>query len=754
LRFLVNSSTGSCQNSFLIYIGDVHGYIVIGGCHSYTIILSMKTNPSLNPFFAPKGVVIIGASKDPSKLGYGLSRNLIQSNYQGAIHFVNPKGGTLLGYPVYTKILDVPDPVDLAAVLIPAPYVPQTLREIGERGIPTAIIGAGGFREVNAEGAVLEEECVSIAKDYGIRLLGPNCVGLLDTHLPIDVTFLPPPGPTPGDVAFISHSGAICAAVVDWARGQGYGLSRMVSLGNQADVCEADMLVPVASDPFTNVLALYLEGVKDGRDFVEQARRVTLEKPIIALKVGRFEAGQRAVASHTGALAGQDHAYSAAFRRAGVLRAMTSEGMFDRARALAWCQLPKGRRVAVITNAGGPGVTAADALEAHGLKLADFEDDTQNALHAILPAAASISNPVDMLAAAGPLQFAECLRIVLDDPNVESAMVIYPTPPMFSSGAVAKAIIPVVHNTDKPVVAAVMGERLIQEAVEYFRAARIPEYRFPERAAAALSALVDRSELLEFARAEPVLTTDVKPEIVEAVLRPFLTAKKGMENSLQWDGGFLPPEIGNAILEAYGISTMKMEIAQDPDEAAALFHMIGAPIALKVASADIPHKSDIGGVILNLKDEDSIRNGFIGITQRAKEAYPEAVIQGVHVQKMVPSGQEVIVGAVQDPQFGALVMFGSGGIEVEGLNDVAFALAPLTNLEAKEMLNTTWAGRKLKGFRNLPPADRPSVLDVLIRIAQLASDYPSLADIEINPLRVLPEGQGTVAVDVRIRLSA
>jgi len=427
--------------------------------------------------------------------------------------------------------------------------------------------------------------------------------------------------------------------------------------------------------------------------------------------------------------------------------------MFDRARALAWCQLPKGRRVAVITNAGGPGVTAADALEAHGLTLADFSDDTQTALKAILPAAASISNPVDMLAAAGPEQFAESLRIVLADPNVESTMVIYPTPPMYSSGAVAKAIIPVVHNTDKPVVAAVMGERLIQEAVEHLRAARIPEYRFPERAAAALSALVDRSELLEFARAEPVRTTDVKPDIVEAILRPFLTAKRRGGDSLIRDGGFLPSEENNAILEAYGISTMKMEIAQNPDEASALYRRIGAPVALKIASADIPHKSDIGGVILNLEDDDSVRNGFNGITQRAKEAYPEAVLQGVHVQRMVPSGQEVIVGAVQDPQFGALVMFGSGGIEVEGLNDVAFALAPLTTLEAKEMLNSTWAGRKLKGFRNLPPADRSAVLDALIRLAQLASDFPYLDEIEINPLRVLPEGQGAVAVDVRIRLS-
>jgi acetyltransferase len=716
-------------------------------CFIIQVMTLMNTDPSLKPFFNPKGVAIIGASTDPTKLGYGLSRNLIQSHYQGAIHFINPKGGELLGRPVYTSIADIPDPVDLAAVLIPAPFVPQVLEACGQRGILAAIIGAGGFREVSSEGAALEAECLRIAQAYGIRLLGPNCVGLLDTHLPIDTTFLPPPGPTPGDVAFISHSGAICAAVIDWARGQGYGLSRMVSLGNQVDVCETDMLAPVVEDSYTNVLALYLEGIKNGRGFVEQARIVTRKKPIIALKVGRFEAGQRAVASHTGALAGRENAYTAAFRRAGVLRAMTSEGMFDRARALAWCPIPKGKRVAVITNAGGPGVTAADALEALGLKLAEFQPQTRAALGEVLPSAASLNNPVDMLAAAGPEQFAECLRIVLKDPDVDSAMVIYPTPPMYTSGAVAKAVIPVVHNSEKPVVVAVMGERLIQEAVEHLRAARIPEYRFPERAAAALSALVDRSELLAFADAEPVLMEDVKPKIVRTVL-----GGAGLPSNTSQENGFLSPETSLVILESYGIPTMKMELARNADEAVGGAKKVGFPVALKIASADIPHKSDVGGVVLNLENEASVRVSFTAVRQRVQAAHPDAKIQGVHVQRMVPSGQEVIVGAVQDPQFGALVMFGSGGIEVEGLKDVAFALAPLTRLEAEDMLKSTWAGRKLKGFRNLPPADRAAVLDVLIRLAQLAADHPQLTEIEINPMRVLPEGQGAVAVDVRIKL--
>jgi acetyltransferase len=692
----------------------------------------MKTPASLQAFFDPKGVAVVGASDNPTKLGYRLANNLVRSHYQGAVHFVNIKGGELMGRPIYTSVLDVPDPVDLATILIPAPFVAEVLRECGQRGIHAVIVGSGGFREAGPEGEKLEEEIIAVAEEEGIRMIGPNCIGLLDTHLPIDTTFLPPPGPTPGDVAFISQSGAICAAVIDWARGQGYGISRLLSMGNQADLSESDMLAPVASDPYTNVLALYIEGVKNGRHFVEEARKIVAQKPIIALKVGRFESGQRAVASHTGALAGKESAYNAAFRRAGVLRAETSEEMFDRARALAWCPLPKGRRVAVLTNAGGPGVTAADALEGLGLELAEFSEETQAALRDSLPAAAGLHNPVDMLAGARPDDFAHLLEVLLADPGVDSAMVIFPTPPMSSAGAVAKAIIPTIHSTDKPVVVAVMGELLIQEAVEHFRAARVPEYRFPEGAAAALAALVERCELLNYAQDEPVLREDVNPSVV-------------VENL-----DSLGPNSANNILEAYGISTARMALARDPDEAAKVAAEMGFPVVIKVASADISHKSDVGGVLLDLGDEEAVKSGFNAVVDRAKSAYPDATVDGVCVQRMIPSGQEVIVGAVQDPQFGPVVMFGSGGTEVEGLKDVAFGLAPLTASEAELMLDSTWAGRKLKGYRNLPPADREAVLDALIRMAQLAADHPQLAEVEMNPLQVLAEGQGAIAVDVRI----
>ncbi len=693
----------------------------------------------LTPFFAPRGVAVVGASQDPTKLGYGLARNLVQSNFQGVVHFVNPKGGSLLGRPLYSSIGQVPDPVDLAILLIPARFVPQSLEECGVRGVRAVVIGSGGFRETGLEGADLEEQCVQIARQHGIRLLGPNCIGLLDTHLPIDATFLPPPGPLPGDVAFISHSGAICAAVIDWARGQGFGLSRLVSLGNQADVNETDTLAPVAADPFTRVLTLYLEGVSDGRRFVAEASRVTRNKPIIALKVGRFSSGQRAVASHTGALAGQESAFNAAFRRAGVIRADTSEEMFDWARALAWCPPPGGRAVAVLTNAGGPGVTAADALEAGGMQLAQLNSTTKEALQNLLPAAASLHNPVDMLASASPEQYAACLRFLLDDQAVDAAMVILPPPPMFTAGAVAKALIPIIHAAEKPVVVALMGERLIQEAVEHFRAAHVPEYRFPERAASALAVLAQRAEYLARAAETPHALQGVDTSRAAFAL-------EGASN------GWLAPLETNALLRAYGIPIPTSCLAHSPQEAVEAALQAGFPVAMKIESPEITHKTDVGGVLLNLEDEASVRRGYIKLVENIQRERPEALILGVQVQQMVPAGQEVIVGAVRDAQFGPLVMFGSGGVEVEGLKDVAFALAPLTNEEASHLLESTWAGRKLSGFRNLPPADRQAVLNTLFRLAHLASDFPQIAEVEINPLRVLPQNQGAYALDVRVRV--
>jgi acetyl coenzyme A synthetase (ADP forming)-like protein len=689
---------------------------------------------SLLPFFQPKGVVVVGASTSPEKLGYGVARNLIQSGYQGAIHLVAQKSGEVFGRTIHTSLQDTPDPVDLAILIVPTSATPEAIEECGRRGIKAAVIVSAGFREVGEEGAELERQCVEIAHAQGVRLLGPNCIGTIDTHFPLDTTFLQPPMPEKGGIGFISHSGAFAAAIVDWARGQGFGFSRIVSLGNQADVNETDMLPMLADDEHTHVIVMYMESISDGRRFVKTASEVTKQKPVIALKVGRFEAGQKAAASHTGALAASDAAFDAAFEKAGVLRAETAEQMFDWARALENCSLPKGNRIGILTNAGGPGVIAADSLEREGLVLAHLNDSTLEGLSAILPAAANIHNPVDMLASASPEQYAECLRLLLQDEDVDAVMVILPPPPMFKAEEVAEALNEVINarggvpaaedgglSYKKPVVVALLGSSLIADASNVFQVARVPTYPFPERAASALGALARRTKAL-----------DRGPQTVDRktiVHRPQSTVSD--------------------LMQAYGIHTAPIKLARDESEAAAIANELGYPVVMKIASPDILHKSDVGGVLLNIKDEHALQTGYTKMIKRIKKLIPPPRIEGMHIQRQIPEGQDVIVGMVRDEQFGPLMMFGSGGVEVEGLKDVAFCLGPLNQAEAESMMRRTWAGRKLKGFRNIPPVDEETVRDVLIKLSHLAMEQK---EIEINPLRVL--SRGAIAVDVRVKWRA
>jgi acetyltransferase len=699
----------------------------------------------LLPFFKPRGVAVIGASTSPEKLGYGVARNLVQSGYQGAIHFIGQKQAELFGRPIYTHLNQIPDPVDLAILIVPPNAAPKVIEDCGRRGIKAAVIVSSGFRESGAEGAALEQECLGIARTHGIRLLGPNCIGIINTHFPLDTTFLQPPMPTRGGIGFISHSGAFAASIVDWARREGFGFSQIVSLGNQADVNETDMLPMLADDPHTKVIVLYLETVSDGRRFVEVAREVTQRKPVIALKVGRFESGQKAAASHTGALAASDTAFDAAFDRAGILRADTTEQMFDWARALE--PYPRGLGVlvrngfdrlsvsarsstghpdgiAILTNAGGPGVIAADALEAHGLSPARLTKPTLKALIASLPPAAGVFNPVDMLASASPDTYATCLEILLHDPNVDAAVVILPPPPMFKAEVVAKKLIEVIDQFDKPVVIALLGSTLIEQAANTFQQANVPTYPFPERAASALGALLKRAEFL-------TRETQSHKELCKS---PSL--RDTVDNL---DG----------LLAEYEIPIAPVKLAHDESEAVTLANGLGYPVVMKIASPDILHKSDIGGVVLNIQNPELLRNAYTQVMERAKKARPDAQIEGVHIQRQIPGGQEVIAGMVRDPLFGPLMMFGSGGVEVEGLRDVAFALAPLDQAEAGKMIRKTWAGRKLRGFRNIPPADEEAVADVLVKLSRLALENESIAEIEINPLRV--SSTGAIAVDVRIK---
>jgi acetyl coenzyme A synthetase (ADP forming)-like protein len=678
----------------------------------------------LDPFFNPCGVVVIGASSDPGKLGYAVARNLIEGGYQGAIHLVNPKGGKLFGREVVTSINSIPDPVDLAIVIVPASAAAQSLREIGQRGIRAAVLTSGGFRETGREGARLEAEVLEVCQEAGIRLIGPNCIGVIDTHLPLDTTFLAPPAPPRGSLAFLSHSGAFCAAVIDWSRSQGIGFSRLVSLGNQADLTETDLLPTVADDPNTKAICLYLETISNGQRFLETTRQISLQKPIVALKVGRTASGQKAAASHTGALAGSETALNAALEKAGILRAATTEQMFDWAQALAVCPLPTGKRIAILTNAGGPGVIAADALETEGLTLATLSPQTISRLTDMLPAAASVHNPVDMLAAASPQQYADCLSTLLADSGVDGALVIVPPSPNHPTENIADGLIPLIQASPKPVLVNLTGSHLIQAAHERFARAGIPTYVFPERAASTLGALTRRAENLK---------------------RENVPASSPLQRH-ETIAGLSAEEL----IAACGIPTAPLRLAVSANEAARLASEMGFPLVAKIASPDILHKSDIGGVLLNLDSVEAVVGGYATLIARAKTARPEARLEGITLQRQVPVGQEVIIGAVRDPQFGPLMMFGSGGVEAEGLKDVAFALAPLNQAEAEKMLQKTWAGKKLDGFRSLPPADREAVIDTLIRLSWLVSEHPEISEIEINPLRAL--SQGAVAIDVRMKI--
>ena len=695
-------------------------------------------DPSLIPFFQPKGIVVIGVSGNISKLGYGMARNLVNSGFTGAIHFISKRRGNLFGRPIYNNLEEIPDPVDLAVLIVPAPGICEALAEVKYRGIHAVIVISSGFREVGEEGEKLEREMMRIASESNIRLVGPNCIGLLDTHLPLDTTFLPPPMPVAGDVAFISQSGAICAAIIDWARGQGFGFSRLISLGNQPDVNETDILDAVVEDENTRVLTLYLESVNDGKRFVEVAKRVTRQKPIIALKVGRYASGQQAAASHTGALAGRDIAYQAAFKKTGIFRASSTEEMFDWASALACCPLPAGRSMAVLTNAGGPGVIAADALEINGLTLAELSPSSHSQLAALLPPAAGLHNPIDMLASASPQLYANCLKILVDDANVNGVMVILPPPPTHLAEEIADALIPIIHTSFKPVVIALMGEYLIKTASIHFRMARVPEYRFPERAASALSVLVKRSEFLNLKEEKTFIFQDLKTELAREILKKIKP------------GNWLGQDSVQLLMKSYGIPCSEIKLANNATEARDFSQEIGFPLVLKVASADISHKSDVGGVLLNIQTPQETEIGFNKIIKNVKLLDPEARLDGVYLQRMSPEGHDVIIGSIHDMQFGALIMFGSGGVEVEGLRDIAFSLAPLNKTEGLNLIKETWAGEKLFGYRNIPRADVDAVQEILIRLSLLVSNLPEISEIELNPLRVFTSG--AIALDVRVRV--
>jgi len=699
----------------------------------------------LAPFFKPASVAVIGASTNPEKLGYAVVKNLIDGGYSqtGKVFPINLNAREVLGFPAYPSVLDVPDPIDLAVVVIPYEHVPDTLRTCGEKGIPAAVVISAGFREAGREGLERELELIEIAREYGIRLIGPNCLGVIDTFTPLNASFAagtPPKGP----MAFMSQSGALGTAVLDIALAGRLGLSKFVSLGNKADVDEVDLLNAWCEDEHTRVILIYSEGMADGQEFIRVARRVTAIKPVVAIKSGVTQAGSRAVSSHTGSLAGSEQAYHAAFRQAGVLRAESMQSLFDIALAMGYQPLLKGERIAIVTNAGGPGILATDALERAGLSLARFKNETITALQEYLPDAASAANPVDVLGDARADRYRFALEMVIDDPNVDGLLVVLTPQAMTEIEETARAVGEIASaGSEKPVIACFMGEARVETGIEQLHAYGVPNYPFPERAALAFKAMADYGKVR--ARETPQYARfEVDRAAVRSVIDGALSEKR--------------LAIGDAearrILTAYGLPIPESELADSPDRAIEIARKIGYPVVLKIASPDILHKTDVGGVKVGLKDAVEVRDAFELMVYRAQRYVPEAHIWGCLVQEMVPGGgQEVLVGMSRDPQFGPLITFGLGGIYVETLKDVTFRVAPFSVQEAEEMLTEIRAHAILDGVRGQPPLDKQAIVDALLRIGQLVQDFPEIVELDINPLVVYPRGEGAIAIDMRLILS-
>jgi acetyltransferase len=696
----------------------------------------------LDMFFAPRSIAVIGAAREPGKLGYDVLRNLLQHGYTGRVYPINPKAGEILGLKAFPTVLDVPEHVDLAVIVVPSRFVLGVVEQCGKKGVGGVVIISAGFKEAGLEGVKLERQLVATAREYGLRIVGPNCLGIIDTVQPMNVSFaagMPPRG----GIAFMSQSGALCTAILDWALANGIGFSRFVSLGNKADVDEVDLMEAWDGDPNSKVIIAYMEGLRDGRRFMEVARHVTSRTPVIAVKSGNTEAGSRAVSSHTGSLAGSNRAYDAAFRQAGVLRAGSIQDLFDYAIGFAYQPVLQGKRIAVVTNAGGPAVMATDALESSGLRLAPLSTETIEHLQAHLPPAANSYNPIDVLGDALADRYALAIEAAFNDPHVDGLIVILTPQVMTRIEETAREMGRLARLYDKPIVGCFMGEEKVNAGVRILTAEGIPNYPFPERAAGALKAMYDYRLWLE--RPAPALREFRADQ--EAVRRVFGRMRE--EGRLT-----LGDAEARAVAEAYGLRVPKSRLATNADEAARFAEQIGYPVVLKIASPDILHKSDIGGIKVGVTGASDVRDAFDLLIYRTTHYMPEAQILGVQIQEMVTGAKEVIIGVNRDPQFGPLIMFGLGGIYVEVLKDVTFRVAPVSEQEAQEMISEIRSYHLLQGVRGERSSDIEAIVDGILRISQLVTDFSEIVELDINPLLVREAGAGAVAVDMRLALSS
>ena len=696
---------------------------------------------SFESFFNPKSVAIVGASRQKSKVGYEILANMIGAGYKGKIFPVNPQADTIEGLQCYPDLQSIEQVPELVVIIVPAKIVSAVMQQCVKVGTRAVIIITAGFKEVGKEGRELEEQIVQIARQAGIRIIGPNCLGVIAPANNLNASFggaLPAAGAT----GYLSQSGALLAAILDMANANGIGFSKLVSIGNKADVDELDIIKALGEDRDTKVIAGYLESITDGNAFVSQAERISHNKPILLMKSGGTAAGAKAASSHTGSLAGSETAYECVFERAGIIRCDSIKEQFDYAQAFANQPLPAGPRVAVITNAGGPGIMAADAIEREGLSFAKLTDETVNKLASELPAAANLYNPIDVLGDALADRYEFALDVVLDDPNVDTILVLLTPQAMTESAVTAEAVVKVARRKPaKPILACFLGAGKVEEGVRILRDGRIPVMDCPESAVATIKVMADyvrwRSRPKRIVKLFPVNRRKVEG-IVERHLRQGIRDIGETESK--------------EILEAYGFVTPKGSIATTSEQAANIAQQLGFPVVLKIWSPDILHKSDVGGVKVGLNSEQEVKDAFDLMMYRIPPKRPEANILGVLVQEMCKSGKEVILGMHRDPHFGPLMMFGMGGIMVEVLKDVSFYLAPLTAEEAKQMLINTKTYQMLRGVRGEEGVDIEAIAEGLQRLSQLVTEFPQIQEMDINPYVVGPEGTTPIAVDARMSI--
>ena len=700
---------------------------------------------NLDQIFHPQSIAVVGASSQTASVGMTVLRNLMAGGFKGEIYPVNPKYESIENRSCYSNVGALPNGADLAVICTPANTVPGIVRECGEANISGLVILSAGFRETGKEGEKLEAQIRDVARDYGgMRIIGPNCLGVMSPHGELNATFAAGMSPQ-GNVAFISQSGALCTAVLDWALQEDIGFSQFVSVGNMMDVGIADLIDYFALDQWTDSIILYVESITEARQFMSAARAFAKNKPIIAYKAGRFAESAKAAASHTGALAGVDAVYDAAFARAGIVRVFEVKDLFDCAELLARKKTPRGARLAIVSNAGGPGVMATDALlERHGV-LAALTEQTLDVLNSELPAAWSRGNPVDLLGDAPPDRFGKAVDAVFADEKVDGVLTILTPQAMTDPTGVAQAVIAASHKSQKPMLTAWMGGESVREGINLFNREGIPTYDSPEQGVHAFMYLVS------YARNRQLLYETPREVPLEFPLNRS-KLREVFDTNLAEGHNVLSESASKALLEAYEIPVAKTIVAHTADDAAELAGQVGFPVVLKVFSPQITHKTDVRGVELNLPNAEEVHASFERIVSRAKERCPDAVVEGVTVQKMisVPNGHELIVGAKRDPVFGVVLLVGNGGIGAELYRDHALELPPLNERLARRALESLQSWPLLRGYRGRPGVNVDRLVEVLIRFSYLVAEFPEIAELDVNPLLATPED--VIALDARIIL--